>query len=177
MRQTTVDPQEPLEERSLIVRAFKYDGTEHRRWRARLVRADASLIELDARFEEEIRHDLLGTIRPGTISIEYYWLNEWYNVFRFHEPGGELRNYYCNVNVPPVFNSSGLSFIDLDMDILVAPDLSYTILDREEFELNAARYAYPPEVRRRAHVALSELTAMIDARRFPFDAPRVKPSI
>lgn len=174
MRQT---PGNAAAQRSIIVRAFKYDGTEHRRWRARITRADSSLIELDARFEEEIRHDLLGTILPGTISIEYYWPDQWYNVFRFHEPGGELRNYYCNVNVPPVLNSSGLSFIDLDMDILVAPDLSYRILDEDEFEENAARYRYPPEVRRRAHEAVSELAAMIDARRFPFDAPRVKPSI
>ena len=157
------------EERSIIVRAFKYDGTEHRRWRARLVRSDASLIELDAVFEEEIRHHLLGTILPGTISIEYYWPDEWYNVFRFLEPTGEMRNYYCNVNVPPVFNSSGLSFIDLDMDILVAPDLSFSILDEDEFEENAARYHYPPKVRRRARQALDELVDLILARRFPFD--------
>ncbi|MGB7924713.1 MAG: DUF402 domain-containing protein [Pyrinomonadaceae bacterium] len=159
----------PLQ-RSIIVRAFKYDGTEHRRWRARLMRADSSLIELDALFEEEIRHPLLGTIHRGTISIEYYWPNQWYNVFRFLEPGGALRNYYCNVNVPPVFDSSGLSFIDLDMDILVAPDLSYTILDEDEFLENAVRYGYPPLVRRRAHEALDELAAMIESRRFPFDA-------
>ena len=135
-------------ERSIIVRAFKYDGSEHRRWRARLRRADASLIELDARFEEEIRHALLGTIRPGTISIEYYWPDRWYNVFRFLEPGGEMRNYYCNVNVPPVFDSSGLSFIDLDM-AYGRPDLSYRISTRRVRE-NAARFNYP----RRCAVAL-----------------------
>jgi protein associated with RNAse G/E len=167
-------PNECDSERSIIVRAFKYDGSEHRRWRARLRRADASLIELDARFEEEIRHALLGTILPGTISLEYYWPDRWYNVFRFLEPGGEMRNYYCNVNVPPVFDSSGLSFIDLDMDILVAPDLSYRILDEDEFEENAARFNYPPEVRRRAHGALDELVSLIESRRFPFDEPADK---
>lgn len=156
-------------ERSIIVRAFKYDGTEHRRWKARLVRSDSSLIELDAVFEEEIRHHLLGTILPGTSSLEYYWPDEWYNVFRFIEPTGEMRNYYCNVNVPPVFNTSGLSFIDLDMDILVAPDLSFSILDEDEFEENAVRYHYPPGVRRRARRALDELVDLIETRRFPFD--------
>lgn len=159
--------------RSIIVRAFKYDGTEHKRWRAQLVRADSSLIELDARFDEEIRHALLGTILPGTISIEYYWPDKWYNVFRFLEPSGEMRNYYCNVNVPPVLDSSGLSFIDLDVDILVAPDLSYSILDEDEFEQNALRYRYPPGVRRRARQALDELVDLIESRRFPFDASRV----
>lgn len=154
----------------ITVRSFKYDGTEHRRWPARVVRHDSSLIELDATFEEEIRHALLGTIAPGTQSIEYYWLDRWYNVFRFLEPAGRLLNYYCNVNVPPVFDGRLLSYIDLDLDILVAPDLSYSILDRDEFETNAARFNYPPEILRRAVQALDELVALIESRHFPFDS-------
>jgi hypothetical protein len=156
-------------EQLIVVRSFKYDGSEHRRWHARLLRRDTSLIELDAEFEAEISHAQLGRIAPGTRSLEYYWLERWYNVFRFLKPTGELLYYYCNVNVPPVFDRSGLSFIDLDMDILVAPDLSYRVLDEDEFEMNAARYNYPLEVRNRAHRALSELVALIESRRFPFD--------
>jgi protein associated with RNAse G/E len=156
-------------EQRIVVRSFKYDGAEHRRWHARLLRRSNSLIELDAEFEREIRHQLLGTIVSGTRSLEYYWLDHWYNVFRFMEPTGELLYYYCNVNVPPVFDRSGLSFIDLDIDILVTPDLSYRILDEDEFEMNAARYNYPLEVRLRARRALDELVALIESRRFPFD--------
>jgi hypothetical protein len=163
----TLEPQP--QNRFITVRACKYDGTEHRRWPARLVRRDASLIELDARFEDEIQHKLLGRIAPGTISIEYYWTDHWYNVFRFLEPTGELRSYYCNVNVPPTFDGRVLSYIDLDIDVLVAPDLSYTIVDEDEFEINAARFDYSPETRRRARLALDELVALIRARRFPFD--------
>ena len=40
---------------------------------------------LDAVFDEEIEHELLGTISSGTISTEYYWLDRWYNVFRFSD--------------------------------------------------------------------------------------------
>ncbi|MBC7911308.1 MAG: DUF402 domain-containing protein [Pyrinomonadaceae bacterium] len=93
----------------------------------------------------------------------------WYNVFRFLEPTGELRNYYCNVNVPPTFDGQELSFIDLDMDILVAPDMSYTILDEDEFTVNALRYKYPAEVCRQARRALLELVEMLEKRQFPFD--------
>lgn len=153
----------------ITVRACKYDGREHRRWQAQVLRRVDSLIVLDGRFTEEIRHNLLGTIVPGTVSIEYYWMERWYNVFRFLKPSGELRNYYCNVNVPPLFDGRVLSFVDLDMDILVAPDLSYQVLDEDEFEANAVRYKYPPEVRTRAQQALAELSEMIEKRRFPFD--------
>jgi protein associated with RNAse G/E len=153
----------------LIVRACKYDGTEHRRWRARILSRVDSLLTLDARFEEEIRHPLLGTIARGTLSVEYYWLDRWYNVFRFHEPSGELRNYYCNVNVPPTLDGPVLSYVDLDIDILVAPDLSFRIVDEDEFATNAAHYNYPADVRLGAQRALNELVSMIESRSFPFD--------
>jgi protein associated with RNAse G/E len=156
-------------ESEIIVRACKYDGTEHRRWSARLISRDDSLLQLDARFEEEIRHALLGTIARGTLSREYYWLYRWYNVFRFHEPTGELRNYYCNINVPPVLEGRVLSYVDLDIDILVAPDLSFRIVDEDEFEANAAHYDYPADVRLKAREALAELVSMIESRSFPFD--------
>jgi protein associated with RNAse G/E len=154
---------------AVIVRACKYDGTEHKSWHAHLVSRIDSLLVLDARFDEEVRHALLGTVARGTLSVEYYWLDRWYNVFRFHEPTGELRNYYCNINVPPGFDGRVLSYVDLDIDILVAPDLSYSILDEDEFEANAARYNYPADIHASARRALDELVRLIESRSFPFD--------
>ena len=148
----------------------KYDGHEHRRWRARLAKTEGLLLILDAVFEEEIKHDLLGTIPVGTHSTEYYWLDRWYNVFRFSDPDRNLTNFYCNVNAPPQFDGRVLSYIDLDIDVLVAPDLTYRILDLDDFEENAKRYPYPEEVQMNARRALAELIALIASGSFPFDA-------
>ena len=152
------------------VRAYKYDGLLHRTWPAELLRQEGSLIVLDAQFADEVIHDLLGTIASGTHSLEYYWLDRWYNVFRFAEPDGTLRNYYCNVNVPPTFDGETLSYVDLDLDILVEPDLSYRILDVEDFERNTEDYGYSVEVRANARRAVAELVSMIETRAFPFDS-------
>ena len=154
---------------AIEVRAYKYDGRLHRTWPAELLRQDDSLIILDATFPDEIVHDLLGTITSGTHSLEFYWLNRWYNIFRFARPNGELRNYYCNVNVPPTFVEGVLSYVDLDLDILVEPDFSYRILDRDDFEQSVELYRYPEEVQTNALRAVDELVAMIEARDFPFD--------
>lgn len=151
------------------VHSRKYDGNIHRRWSARLRRTEHSLLVLDAVFADEIRHPLLGTISPGTLSTEYFWTDRWYNVFRFREPRGELRNYYCNVTMPAVYDAGVLSFIDLDIDVLVRPDFSYSILDMDEFDDNAARFAYPQELQRRAHDALAEIISLVEARGFPFE--------
>lgn len=157
-----------MEESDILVSVLKYDGLEHRRWPARIARIDGPLLVLDAVFEDEIEHDLLGTISSGTISTEYYWLDRWYNVFRFSDPDGTLKNYYCNVNQPPSFDGRVLSYIDLDIDVFVAPDLTYKILDVEDFEENARRYAYPNEVQASAQRALADLTGLIESRAFPF---------
>ena len=154
---------------TMTVRARKYDGREHRRWSAELLEQDGSLLVLDAYFPEEISHDLLGTIAVGTHSLEYYWLDRWYNVFRFAEPNGELRNFYCNVNVPPILEGDTLSYVDLDLDILVSPDFSYQLLDRDDFERNVTLYNYTDEVQRNAAKALDELVNMIETRAFPFN--------
>lgn len=142
----------------------------HRTWGAELVRQEGSLVILDAEFPGEIVHELLGTIAGGTRSLEYYWLDRWYNIFRFAQPDGQLRNYYCNINVPANFDGETLSYIDLDLDILVDPDFSYRVLDVKDFERNSQLYGYSEELQANARQALHELTSLVEARGFPFDS-------
>jgi len=144
---------------AVVVRVYKHDGREHRRWAARLVKQVGLLIVLDAVFGEEVEHDLLGTIAVGTTSKEFYWLDRWYNVFRFSD------RFYCNVTGPPAFDGSILSYIDLDIDVLVESDFSYKVLDLDDFEASH----YPPDVEHHARQALEELIGLVETRSFPFN--------
>ena len=155
--------------RSVVVRSCKFDGREHRRWSAELLTLEDSLVVLDAYFSEEVVHSHLGTIARGTHSLEYYWLDRWYNVFRFAEPDGSLRNYYCNVNMPPTLESGILTYVDLDLDIVVNPDMTYHILDADDFEANSKLYGYSDELSCNAKAAINDLIQLIEAREFPFD--------
>ena len=154
---------------AIVVSVLKYDGREHRRWPARIAETVGPLIILDAVFDEEVEHDLLGKVLSGTISTEYYWLDRWYNVFRFSSSDQVLQKFYCNINAPPQFDGRVLSYVDLDIDVLVEPDLTYRILDEEDFEQNARRYGYPEEIRANARRALTEVIGLIESRAFPFD--------
>ena len=71
--------------------------------------------------------------------------------------------------MPPSFDGRILSYVDLDIDVLVKPDFSHQVLDLEYFEHNASLYAYPVEVQENAHDALAELIGLIDTRAFPFN--------
>jgi protein associated with RNAse G/E len=152
----------------ITVRVLKYDGSEYRRWSATIARREGPMIVLDAEFEYDVQHHLLGNIRRGTPTIEYYWLDRWYNIFRFLEDDGKTRLYYCNINMPPAFEDGSLTYIDLDLDILVRPDYSYEVLDLDEFERHAELFGYDDETKRQARAAVDDVSSMIEARQFPF---------
>ena len=153
----------------VTINSRKYDLSIRRSWNCRLIERADPLLMFVGEFEVDVSHPDLGFIRRGTRSYEYYWLDRWYNVFRFHEPDGEFRNYYCNINMPPIFVSGVLDYVDLEIDVLVLPDFSYEILDMEEFESNAKKFNYPADVILSAKNALDEILGLIDRREFPFE--------
>jgi hypothetical protein len=158
-----------MENKPITINSLKFDKKIHRTWQAELIERNNSLLTFMGIFENEVKHDHLGVIRRGTVSYEFYWLDRWYNVFRFHEPEGDLRNFYCNINMPPNFENGVLDYIDLDIDLFVLKDFSYQVLDLEEFEENARKYSYPVKIREKVAASLSEMISMINNRIFPFD--------
>ena len=154
--------------KDITINARKSDGVIHRTWQADLIKQTDSLLVFEGVFDHQVKHPDLGVIRPGTISYEYYWLDRWYNVFRFHEPTGELRNYYCNINKPPTFRNGVLDYIDLEIDIVVWHNFDYQILDMEEFLENSVLYKYSEQTKRKVKKTIAELEQLISVRAFPF---------
>ena len=159
----------PEQQNSVKITSRKFDGKIHRSWKACLISQKDSLLSFIGEFDDEIVHPQLGIIRSGTISYEFYWLDRWYNVFRFHEPEGDLKYFYCNINMPPTFKNNVLDYVDLDIDVLVDKDFRYTVLDQNEFEENSQIYKYPSEIIKRTEQSLEEILNLINRREFPFD--------
>ncbi len=158
-----------MSKKLITVNSRKFDGVIYRSWHCELLEKSGELILFVGEFEKTINHTHLGIIGRGTVSYEFYWLDRWYNIFRFHEPDGSLRNFYCNVNLPPKFENGVLDYVDLDLDVLVWKDFSYQILDTDEYEQNAVKFSYTDELRQNVQKALSELISKIENRLFPFD--------
>lgn len=157
----------------ITVNSRKYDGAIRRTWQCELIRQEGSLLALVGEFETAVDHPDLGHIEKGTISYEYYWLDRWYSIFRFHEPSGSLRNFYCNINLPPSFSGGVLDYVDLDIDILVWPDHSYRVLDRDDFETNATRFGYSTHIKEKVEGTLNDLLELIETRSLPAPAENV----
>lgn len=146
-----------------------FDGSERRRWDAELSRYSPPLIELIGVFDRQVTHPEIGLIEEGTISHEFYWLDRWYNIFRFHNADGKFRNFYCNINCPPTFDGKTLDYIDLDIDVVWCPGGRVIVLDENEFEENCRRFSIPVAVQDKTRDALDEVLEMIERREFPFD--------
>jgi len=150
------------------VNARKYDGRIRRTWAGGLVSANEDLITLLARFSETHFHNDLGTIHAGTISLEYFWLDRWYNVFQFREPDGTPKAIYANIAMPATYDGSVIDYVDLDIDVILWPNGRVDVLDRDDFEENSLQYGYPDNVKTAAEDALTEILGLISRREFPF---------
>lgn len=158
-----------MQDNIITINSRKYDQSIRRSWNCKFIQETADYLVFLGEFETEVNHKQLGVIRPATISCEYYWKNEYYNVFRFHEPDGEFRNFYCNVNMPPVMMNNTLDYVDLDVDILVWKDFSIEILDIDEYETNKEKFSYPAKLQQKVSESIETLLSKIKHREFPFD--------
>lgn len=152
----------------IVVRSLNFDRSLRRSWVCELIGRESSMLTLVGNFDREVVHPELGVIERGTRSTEYFWFDRWYNVFRFDEPDGQFRNYYCNINLPPTFENDVLEYVDLDIDVVVWPGGGCDVLDRDEFRQNAQAFNYSEDTIEMVEKTLEDLLSRIGAGEFPF---------
>ncbi|GCE11647.1 DUF402 domain-containing protein [Tengunoibacter tsumagoiensis] len=73
------------------------------------------------------------SFEPNDCFIEYYYTERWFNVFTICSANGQLKGWYCNITEPAIFSDTGIQQVDLFLDLWVAPDGHYLLLDEDEF--------------------------------------------
>ena len=144
------------------VNARKFDGSLRRSWECELVCFDGETLRVRGVFAETVEHSDLGTLLKGTVSHETFWLSRWYNVFRFENADGTLRNHYINISMPPTFDGKTIEFVDLDIDIVIWPDGRRIVLDEDEFAENLVKYKYPTYLVEKVKNTVETLLATAD---------------
>ncbi len=103
------------------------------------------------------------SIRPRPLRhncLQFFWPERWYLLSAFYD-GPALIHTYANIIQPATIELDGLSYIDLDLSILVEPDLSHEVLTHAEFEQAADTLEYTEETRIGALMALRTLVSSI----------------
>lgn len=97
---------------------------------------------------------------PGP-ALEIYPRDEWFNIVYSFDALGAFEFYYVNIALPPVRQEDRLTYIDLDLDLLIYPDLSHEVLDEDEFLAHCDLWRYPPDLCTRARATLDALLARL----------------
>ena len=101
--------------------------------------------------------------------LQFFWPERWYVLSAFYHDR-ELVHTYANVIQPPTMGFKRLSYVDLDLSVLVKPDLSYEVLTQAEFEHMAAVLRYSEDTRISSLMALRSLTSAIQLSAGVFSA-------
>ena len=89
--------------------------------------------------------------------LQLYWPERWYTLSAFYEDRS-LIHTYASVIQPAVFEEGRLVYVDLDLSLLIKPDMSYEVLTQAEFDQSAETLGYSQETRIGALLALETLT-------------------
>ncbi len=88
--------------------------------------------------------------------LQLYWPERWYTLSAFYDDRS-LIHTYASVIQPAQFEEERLVYVDLDLSLLIKPDLSYEVLTQAEFDQLAETLGYSEETRIGALLALETL--------------------
>ena len=125
------------------------------RYSGLILRREAGALVLEARFNRPDTPFQGILLKENDRFVETYYTDRWYNIFEIHDRDDDrIKGWYCNIGYPAVLEADDrLSYVDLALDLWIAPDGTQTVLDEDEF----AALDLEPETRSREQKALEEL--------------------
>jgi len=138
---------------TLIKRNLQGEATWQ--YQGRLLRRIDGRLLVEALFNRADTPFLNTVLKRGDRFVELFYTDRWYNIFEIHDRDDDaIKGWYCNVGFPVVEERGGrISYVDLALDLWVAPDGEQRVLDEDEF----AALELDAETRDKALAALAEL--------------------
>lgn len=156
---------EHAREKTLTIHKLDENGLEVWNYSGTVLQRDERLIQIEARYN--FRDKDLGKIqlRYGDRFLETHYADRWYNVFAiFDGERDHFKAWYCNITRPASFDDDHIYAEDLALDLLVYPDLTWEILDEDEFE----RITIGEDDRRQARKTIEQLILLAQRGESPF---------
>lgn len=149
------------------IHSVKADGRMHRIWHENVILEEGNDYVIGVNDHTPVtdsKHKIKETVG---VSLFYFSKSDWFNVIVVFE--NESYYYYCNIASPARWQEGQLLYTDYDIDLIVKDDLSYEIVDQDEFEVNQKRYAYNLEVIEAVEGAVRQVKGKIARAEAPFN--------
>ncbi|MFD2759600.1 nucleoside tri-diphosphate phosphatase [Lentibacillus juripiscarius] len=151
---------------AIQIHSYKHNGQLHRIWENTLVLKGTDMVVIGANDKTTVREGDGRSWITREPAICYFHANYWFNVI------GMLRNdgiyYYCNISSPFVYDAEALKYIDYDLDVKVYPDMTYDLLDEDEYAEHKEQMSYPVVLDRILEQNVEHLLRWVRQRQGPF---------
>jgi protein associated with RNAse G/E len=144
--------------RRLQVLAMGYNRKPHKRWTGWVLEDDAEYLVMYRPPQATVLIHDQDTWSSAVPAICVFWPTRSFELIYLLDAEAHLQGYHVNLITRLVRRPGYLEYVDLNLGLVVGPDLGYTV-DSEE---RAA--SYPDEVQAQAHAAFQEAIAMIESR-------------
>ncbi len=157
----------PMVNQDIQIQSYKHDETLHRIWeKATVLFADDEIVIVANKRTKVIEANgrFWHTREP---SVTWFFKHHWFNIIGIIKRDGV--NFYCNIASPYLVDEEALKYIDYDLDIKVLKDLSFTTLDRNEYNKHQDKMGYPDELKTILEIELDVLKELVVNHQDPFN--------
>ncbi|MCJ7843320.1 DUF402 domain-containing protein [Lederbergia sp. NSJ-179] len=158
----------PIEGENIQIHSYKHDGHLHRVWEETKVLKATSHLFIGGNDHTLVTESDGRSWITREPAISYFRTDLWFNIIGMIRDDGIY--YYCNLGSPFVVDEEALKYIDYDLDIKVFPDMTYSLLDEDEYEYNRLHMGYPEEIDNILKQNVEKLIYWIRQRQGPFSA-------
>lgn len=148
------------------IQSYKHDGNIHRVWESNIILKGTETVVIGANDKASVIESdgRMWTTREPAIS--YFHAKYWFNIIGMIRHDGIY--YYCNISSPFTYDEGAVKYIDYDLDVKVYPDMTYKLLDEDEYEVNKIDMNYPTELNAILYNHIEHLLMWVRQRKGPF---------
>lgn len=157
----------PLTGSKVQIHSYKHSGNIHRVWDETTVLKGTRTVVIGGNDRTLVTEADGRTWITREPAICYFHSKLWFNIISMIREDGIY--YYCNLSSPFIYDQEALKYIDYDLDIKVFPDMTYILLDEDEFAQHKLDMRYPQEIEGILHQHIDLLVKWIRQRKGPFD--------
>ncbi|QHS24295.1 DUF402 domain-containing protein [Virgibacillus sp. MSP4-1] len=148
------------------IQSYKHNGQLHRVWdKTTVLKANHNVL-IGGNDRTQVTESDGRTWITREPAICYFHAKYWFNVIGMIRTDGLY--YYCNLGSPFAFDEEALKYIDYDLDIKVFPDMTFTLLDEDEYEQHKQEMNYPQVIDSILQHQVTILQRWIRQRKGPF---------
>ncbi|TLS35702.1 nucleoside tri-diphosphate phosphatase [Pseudalkalibacillus caeni] len=149
------------------IQSYKHNGTLHRTWEETIILKGTSKEIIGGNDRILVTESDGRQWRTREPAICYFSPDNWFNVIGMIRTDGIY--YYCNLGSPITHDEEALKYIDYDLDIKIYPDMTYKLLDEDEYALHKKEMEYPEAIDRVLQKSVKQLISWINQRKGPFE--------